>query len=1299
MRLRAIYLNTPSNNDPESKRRVVVLMDVKGTLAYSGDYFDGNETLSDGTCIDGFRGKKEDSTYEKNGQKHCGGKNTNDDKGLAGKWRTVFMVPYILDSVPNDNINGYYDMNGNFFQAQENPKFPLRIGPPNLQSIANVQNSVELFEPVVFVKNVRTIRGGGISTQAGSQFGKTDFHYPEIEVQFGSTSQLMSLGANYLQGNTEGFDDSPGEMTLVTTENGVEYSAKLSLEKDYNSSTKQPTLCLYRTFFNQGLGTKKLIKCVERQQPQINSTVQFTGFTANADNLVNRKAVISASSENLYNIGKIKLKLMIDQGANLTPENCNGDDNCSDIEITLEDPNLDGSRCDFIEEHKFCSQREECSRLYNECADNMINLHNAEIAGQSTASFEQIKEECNGELLDYCNKKWGITDSTATDIFSQTASDVTGRNEYAYGWWNEICIHKGFEDRLYDVVAYQVNDGEVQGKCVVNGGTYITDNNPNTNCDYGGVAPYCICQEYDPNDPTALESTGSEPPKTTRKQTPREAGLCIDLPIPNFCPAIDYTPVNNTDPNDPHYAQHSVDRINYDTDWNADTTNIHLSHYFRTNGDTSGSNMILRGHGEFPSTLGGIDNVKGQCNGFWTYPTDPITGIQIKPILNCSIAGVWGDINNVDCIRHECPAVTTDGLMSVEVDGVDKYIYKSNYAAGDEDDADNNIYMGISEGYALWPSYQKTNDKLESVTATACLTGFKPVGSSLNAAQTAFTGGTSPSRNCDQLGDWNSVSNACQRVTCPAVNVDPNDYPDEGSAEVAYYTAISEIGGASFPETTASRSVDFIETTSIATGICDEEAGFKNSGGVAPTRECNHLGQWGAVITPCTTECSAISDTIIANSAGHGFAFWPAIENVPIGGSVDTDAASCIDGYIPSPYSPTSQPLSTDPEDLAAPSRSCTSNVTSSGVSNDWSTEVLNPCVNQCPGADIDSRIGVGITKHNIANSSGTLNSVDVSWPSTDFGGDRIEYVCEGSSFDASLFNENRTDNCYFLKRVCGNGTNGSAKGVWQEPIPICIANDGALGNATYKKGTNEGINNYVELGQSVSGQCLSDKSYYADPAPSRTCQYSAGNNQAINRLELKLTNDDCQEMTCRITNGQTFGNSKYTGPTQDISVSNTPINLSCANSDYGRAITGETNTAEASEYCGIPQGSITDRSNFAPSVKCEFDPDATSPSGKFSAVANDCEPCRACSQQISASCVHSHPCKVFGNSGTFSVSYNKLISLNNGQKGFDGVSSSSKHCVTENHSYSINLTFICYDSKLNVTQTHSGCNSYSDNF
>jgi hypothetical protein len=545
------------------------------------------------------------------------------------------------------------------------------------------------------------------------------------------------------------------------------------------------------------------------------------------------------------------------------------------------------------------------------------------------------------------------------------------------------------------------------------------------------------------------------------------------------------------------------------------------------------------------------------------------------------------------------------------------------------------------------------------VSATRCIEGFKPVSSSaktingivngaaeisaaINGLITGYSGGFLPMRQCGQIGNWlQPNSNICVRIKCPAINP-PTPV---NSSDLNSWKAWSDSGGATFPSVNASRSKDRIQKESISIGTCNEALGFfKMPGSNDPTRECDYLGNWREVINPCTTKCDAISTESEAKNENNGFAYWKKVDSIKIGEDKDGEIENifgsngCVSGYKPYPYPaqydkygnkiPYDGLKTIEPLAIAQyPERVCKY---VSGSSGSWAsvwTSTSSVCVNGCPGYDIDSRIGVGVTRH----STRKFGLINVEWRTTKFN-NWAEAVVKGSfdtnhapTINPSLENQNAThysgnnrstNGYYVLSRYC------NSDGKWSEPIPSCATNNEVI------SGSNAKYNNPPEkvgVGEIASGYCNNSAGYYKAnydkiPVARYRCQYRDSNKNLDELYFEKFDGEPCEEY-CKIENGKEFGNSKYYGENRLLKKSDW-LTLSCKENYGSQEIGGSRDVESGNLNCGRRYS--TDRNSQGPAIQC-------SGANQIGRLDRDCTPCRNCNynssiegstqQEVSVSC------------------------------------------------------------------------------
>jgi hypothetical protein len=251
----------------------------------------------------------------------------------------------------------------------------------------------------------------------------------------------------------------------------------------------------------------------------------------------------------------------------------------------------------------------------------------------------------------------------------------------------------------------------------------------------------------------------------------------------------------------------------------------------------------------------------------------------------------------------------------------------------------------------------------------------------------------------------------------------------------------------------------------------------------------------------------------------------------------------------------------------------------------------VNACINQCPGANYDQRVGVGKTSHQVYSGA-----IAISWKSTSFG--TYSYFSNWNSteslFDGSYFNPGRVNGFYLLRRYC------NPNGKWNNPEVLCSANGGAVGKASYfDTEVESGYKNSVSVdGKSLTGSCSSGYTVSAS-APVRKCSYQSGNSY-IDRVYLELTSaSDCVR-SCDLPSGFSSGSAVYNGAETKL-VAGQKINISCK-SGFGKQASGTTRQVAVGETDVCEAAGETNRTTILPSLSCQID-------GSL-ALESDCSAC-----------------------------------------------------------------------------------------
>jgi hypothetical protein len=449
---------------------------------------------------------------------------------------------------------------------------------------------------------------------------------------------------------------------------------------------------------------------------------------------------------------------------------------------------------------------------------------------------------------------------------------------------------------------------------------------------------------------------------------------------------------------------------------------------------------------------------------------------------------------------------------------------------------------GLKHGFATWNGYLKRNDFIEYALAKSCLVGYEKDSS-----------GKFPTRHCDQVGEWQNgaalppITNACVRKKCreqiKGVNLSltrGQDWFENGGAE---FTKAGNAG----KELIASRHHDNsdpneVPDESIFYGDCRGDLGFYQLDDPRPSRACRYDGEWAPVKNQCVTDCGVITVNDAIESADtenptHGFALWPEVKSVSSGKSKEV-TGKCLNqknvtevhpyNYINNPYDvdesgnviidadgDPSYNLDTDGKNQP-PTRECS--YFDGGGNTAW-TKVKNPCINKC--SSITQKV----------DTSG--GKVAVTWKQTLLG--EYDYHlsdgCRSGATNAESFDGNGAG-CYYLKRKCNND------GTWGSVVPMCAANNGRVGNATYFAGINTATESQqtgvpgveyidaVEVGDYLTSNSCSPNHGNSGIWPTRQCSYEPGN-QNVDRLSFNIITSGTD---CLRSCNQNFTETPYTG-------------------------------------------------------------------------------------------------------------------------------------------------------------------------
>jgi hypothetical protein len=1205
------YIRVRAVGFPDDSR-VCAILDWKGGLAYDEIFMNGEEYLTEDKtkCLSG--------SYDKASDKCVGGKNSNDNEGSADIWRALGLIKYIDSNFTSaNNIKGIRDLAGNFYPESSCIRRQIRAAPPNFYNLANYENSPGLFSPPLIIKSVKRKKGGEISpteNPAKYDFGVTDFNQPEVEVLFGNATALLSLDIGKTGNESAPNADVNGSAHLTTTVAGKTFPADIYVKKS-SDPFGNPQFCVYRKLLDKSnieITPPPSIGCVRRKAPEIDKCDPRDGLCVSLISNINQnyreKILLSKVVDNtLENFKKITLKFRFlvnynnSDISNLTCPASNTGSNITCSNELLIPFNLTNrkemsycySTTEGLEGYPTCFTRDDCSILNMECMENEIKIS----SGDSTDSLLSMQEGCYQKLLT-CNKK--------KNIISQNFDPITfngNAQDNYYGWFNEICLTKGFNHKLKTIYAYKISTQN--GKCIVD----TAKATPGADCSAGGKMPNCPCTEYvlgyTPDNIQSIDAIN----RVERMETPHEAGLCIDIPFPKTCRAINYLTVNNTaNPDDRFFITSSTNKL-IEATYN-DLTGVHTSHKYRTEGTTQ---IPLRGNAEFNATIVGSSS-KGRCNGFWKHKIS--SGNIIYPELSCNLNGAqeaeWNssitDLNS-GCERYSCRSITSQGILDLNSDQ-----YQNNYGSHEI-----GFNKGASDGYAYWNSYRNTTDFATLQQASACIVGAKTAdaviardfatsyswmnsvdkndsnASYLNLIR-SYSSPTLPRRICNQIGDWQAIqSNSCQRIKCPPFNPGLTT-PDDLVKKRLWQELWKKSGGALFSfvkiddnnytevDTYASRSssgtVTATNLNSKVTGYCERRLGYFENG-TSPTLECDHLGNWKNLQNACTNNCGAIS----AYENANGFALWSEKKLTTDQASDIADGSCSAPNSFPYPYPSRRRPdgepynligtgvtpapnyIDSIPENvddengstrvnrtISPPKRTCNKSIYFGTTTARW-TEVSSSCISTNSGAPnngcvsgiydrndlmTDERINAGRTQHYVRDPSGLLKLITIPWERRQFGEYQIRYCSSSNNYCQNFTNDkagvHNSSNYYSATKASNYGLfaivrycNGDqSKRKWDPPYPVCIAS-GSLENnlhATaespaslnvfagdvvtprhYVLANNDGSDDYKIPMTCESGYEIVDPQYLR-------CQST--NSAVLDMFQLNKVNPDTNRNTCR---------------------------------------------------------------------------------------------------------------------------------------------------------------------------------------
>ena len=805
---------------PESSNYICAVAEFTDitTASLSRPYFDGDEFFSVPDGKGGFKKLCVSGTYVQSTNSCENGFDTNQMDIVSRVWRTAKIIKYIqeppmdyietqglpagltsmssrhIDPITKLSVNqtiGRVDFNTKrYFETSDCVKHKNRISSPILFSKATLINSERLFLPNVIIEGVCNISKKPANGQTPTSpvcdnpeiAGKTDFLKPAIKILYGKKGastdlsddplsrfhnyKIIGINNENLNTSTNGVGNEylikPFNIGIQDTDRIIKKVTLLKESRyDENSNSKiKPVACLYAKKENPG-GVAVVAPVAGAgagagATPAIDDKGDFIGCIdrkrATTVPIINAKPATLSYNNLEFQVGFTATK--------------------SDIQLTNLSNDIKNKsnlrKCVNIESqgYKICIERDECSLLNIECVDNekslIDELQNPDQHMLSIPSRQATSNYCKNELLVKCNAKKGLTgantryktlDPDSTYGFNQPAS-----TDY-YGWHNEVCVVEGFEnlddpDKIVYVQNKAALSNGVKASCIKKPGLIDAQCASCNNAADTGCTKIGCCQIVSPDT------------DNSRPATPHELGYCVENTIyKNSCPAIKYYE-KNSDTSDMYFTSPQY------------LDPVHPSHTARNN--NTPINGVAQnaeyGNAEYEIAYEGNNRISGACNGFFR---KPVNGF---PSASCSSAG-WDFSSRGACIRYSCPALTVP-TYGANISGN----YESNYDATTIDGSKK----GSSHGYVSnWPSTTIIDLNKITINSTTCIPGYKKNGQttssipaqnipalqayqdkidSLFGAINYNNDGNAPTRKCNQVGEWESVNNPCERITCPALN-------------------------------------------------------------------------------------------------------------------------------------------------------------------------------------------------------------------------------------------------------------------------------------------------------------------------------------------------------------------------------------------------------------------------------------------------------------------------------------------------------------------------------------------------
>lgn len=511
-------------------------------------------------------------------------------------WITWDIVQYIGNNQPTDgenckigsmvNCRGFYDKDGVFHDEQQGFTFPLATSPDLFYKYATIENSPDLFLPLLYVYSYRDIHGDDIPLAGANEDNiLLDFFEPKLTIEYGITRKLTGLAFN----ETETTSSTVGGNTITTDFMNDKITTTFKLKK-ISQLYPEPIakVCLSQILTNN---VEQQIKCLRRDNPKIGNLALKPVDINRTDPYINAYF----HKENWSNIAT---------GTEIT-----GLNNEDKFLPFYRDPvligdiykNLYWNSFVYSQNYPIYLEASYCSRIHYSCVEYRKKLldeldkginRNVEIV----SDLENKVATCEREIEVSCDAMNGNNHLIQRTISGNTYLVRMKENYNTDGGYNQMCVTKGFEKYQTYVTALPSTSLAV-GKCNlieesknnpecrrssyykfctqrgVDGcmcldGTNTCDCSDNNSCVMtydcnncpGGdctklpnecylpgvnsekilldkdnkMTKSCICEEV--IDVTGGIRNGFE----VRKATPREYGLCVDLRNINFCEAVKY---------------------------------------------------------------------------------------------------------------------------------------------------------------------------------------------------------------------------------------------------------------------------------------------------------------------------------------------------------------------------------------------------------------------------------------------------------------------------------------------------------------------------------------------------------------------------------------------------------------------------------------------------------------------------------------------------------------------------------------------------------------------------------------